>query len=185
MSSTWGESTPCTSSCWGMTLQKVSESPGGQGGCKPVTCPYHKGREHLGQHWKEHCQQNEGSLLYSWDQTLWKEIPLDIICTFCFPQEADWNCGKVEVLPSSCSDSSSVLHGHESSECRCWRWCRWCRSESSQNSMTLQCKCAVFYQIWKFSDHKDHCCLFFSMAWQCLLMFDFPALLSAFKNWRS
>lgn len=63
MSSTWGESTPCISSCWGMTLQNVSKSPGGQGGFKPVTCPYHEQQEHLGQHWKEHCQ-NEGSLLY-------------------------------------------------------------------------------------------------------------------------
>lgn len=33
--------------------------------------------------WKEHCQQNEGRS--SWDQTLGKEIALNIICTFYNP----------------------------------------------------------------------------------------------------
>lgn len=63
--------------------KKAPGSPGGQGGCKPAMCPCHKGQEHLGQHWKEHCQQNEGGS--SWDQSLGKEIALDIICTFCNP----------------------------------------------------------------------------------------------------
>lgn len=109
---------------------------GGQGGCKPATCPWHKVQKHLGQHWNEHCQQNEGGLLYLMgsDSLKGNHSPQNLHFLFSL-RKLIWVVTRSKYCPLVVQSSplSFMVMGLQEADGDhlCWRWCR---SESPQKN---------------------------------------------------
>lgn len=179
----WGGPTPCTSPCWGVALQKVPGSPGGQGGCKPVTCPCHKGQKHLGQHWKEHCQQNEGGYLYLVGSDSLKGNRTRHNLQFLFSLRkligivTRWKYCPLVVLSSPLAFTVMSLQKADAGD----------DADDGEVGVPRRTVWVSTANVLPFTRYESSVIvkIIAAFSWQCLLMFIFPALLSTFKNWWS